>query len=206
MTNSYYIQINLNEIIKGIGEDEAKHILSSFSCPLNTDVELFLHEKAIEFSKRGFAKTHLVFWQSPDDTEKELIGYYALATKSFTLTKDAVPKSLYKKLSQYGTYNCDLKKTIIPALLIGQFGKNYANGNDCLISGDELMKLALEKIKSIQNDAGGRYTYLECEDTKKLVDFYEKHGFVQFGKRALDSDETNIRGSYLIQLLKKIPN
>ena len=101
MTNSYYIQINLNEVIKGIGEDETKRILSSFSCPLNHDVEMFLHDKAIEFSKRGFAKTHLVLWLSPDGLEKELVGYYALATKSFILTKDAIPKNLYKKLSQY---------------------------------------------------------------------------------------------------------
>lgn len=204
MTNSYYIQINLNEVIKGIGEDETKRILSSFSCPLNHDVEMFLHDKAIEFSKRGFAKTHLVFWLSPDGLEKELVGYYALATKSFILTKDAIPKNLYKKLSQYGTYNTDLRKTIIPALLIGQLGKNYDNGNDCLISGGELLQLALEKVQSIQNDAGVRYAYLECEDIPALVHFYEKHGFVQFGKRALDVDESNIKGSYLIQLLKKI--
>lgn len=183
---------------------EAKHILSSFSCPLNKDVESFLHNKAIEFSKRGFAKTHLVFWQSPDGLEKEFIGYYAIATKSFALSKDAVPKNLYKKLAPYGTFHSDIKKNIIPALLIGQLGKNYANGNDCLISGGELLKLALDKIQSIQDDAGGKYTYLECEDNEKLIHFYEEHGFTQFGKRALDADETNIKGTYLIQLIKKI--
>ena len=40
--NSKYIQINLSDIIKAIGEDGAKSILSSFSCPLNRDVEQFL--------------------------------------------------------------------------------------------------------------------------------------------------------------------
>ena len=39
--NSKYIQINLSDIIKAIGEDGAKSILSSFSCP-NKDVENFL--------------------------------------------------------------------------------------------------------------------------------------------------------------------
>ncbi|MDO4162730.1 MAG: N-acetyltransferase, partial [Pseudomonadota bacterium] len=34
--------------------------------------------------------------------------------------------------------------------------------------------------------------------------FYESNGFVPFGKRKLDSDETDLKGSYLIQLLKKI--
>lgn len=204
ITNSYYIQINLSDMIISIGEDDTKHILSSFLCPKNKDVEAFLKEKAIEFSKRGFAKTHLVFWQSADGSTKELIGYYALATKSFTLTKNFISNNVYKKLSQYGTYNHDLKKTIISAILIGQIGKNYNKGNDTLITGDELLKLALDKVKCIQNDVGGRYTYLECEDNEKLLNFYESNGFIPFGKRNLDADETNISGSYLIQLIKKI--
>ena len=66
------------------------------------------------------------------------------------------------------------------------------------------MKLALDKVKSIQNEIGGRYTYLECEDKPKLLEFYTSNGFTPFGKRMLDSDETDLSGSYLIQLLKKI--
>ena len=88
--------------------------------------------------------------------------------------------------------------------MIDQLGKNYAFGNDTLISGDELLGLALDKIRLIQNESGGRYTYLECEDVPKLINFYVKNGFIQFGKRILDSDETNIKGTYLLQFVKKI--
>ena len=201
---SDYIQVNLSEIIEVIGEDDTKKILSTFSCPMNLDVQEFLKEKAIEFSKRYFAKTHLILWQSEDEKEIELIGYFAIAQKSFTISKTSVSKSCYKQISQFGTFDEKINARVVPALLIGQLGKNYANGNDTLISGDELLKLALDKVKDIQKECGGRYTYLECEDNEKLIDFYKRNGFVSFGRRKLDNDETNINGRYLIQFLKKI--
>lgn len=199
-----YIQINLNDIIKSMGEDYAKSILSSFSCPLNKDVENFIKYKAIEFSKRDFAKTHLVFWCTNNRTEKELVGYYTIAPKVFNVSKDSVSNNQYRQLSQYGEYTPALRKCSIPSILIGQLGKNFYKGNDTLISGDELLKLALDKVRSIHCEIGGRYTHLECEDNAKLLEFYTSNGFIPFGKRALDADETDLSGSYLIQLLKKI--
>ena len=204
LSNTLYVEINLAELLKGIGEDETKHILSSFYCPLNSDVESFLKTKAIEFSKQGIAKTQLVFWASEDEAEKELVGYYALATKSFSIRKNDVSKSAYRRISKYGTYDDRIKECTVPSILIGQLGKNYADGNNCLISGAELLELAINRIRTIQNQTGGRYTYLECEDKPKLLDFYTQNGFTSFGRRTLDKDETNISGSYLIQLLRDI--
>lgn len=72
-----------------------------------------------------------------------------------------------------------------------------------MITGDELLKLACDKIKSIQDEIGGKVTYLECEDKPKLIEFYESNGFVNFGKRELDKDEKDdLSGQYLIQMLK----
>lgn len=202
--DSKYIQINLSDIIKGIGEDRTKEILSSFSCPLNKDVENFFKNKAIEFSKRDFAKTHLVFWCPEDASQKELVGYYTIAPKSFFISKDIISKSLYKKISQYGEYDPIQGKCSIPSMLIGQLGKNYNMGNDGLIKGSELLQMAQNKVRAIQNEMGGRYVYLECEDKEKLLAFYQYNGFILFGKRSLDKDETDIEGSYLMQLLKKL--
>ncbi len=115
-----------------------------------------------------------LFAKALDTTPAELVGYYSIAQKSFILTKGSVSNSLYKKLSQYGTYDNSIQKYIISSLLIGQLGKNYSSGNDTLISGDELLGLAIDKVRLIQNESGGRYTYLECEDTPKLISFYEK--------------------------------
>lgn len=199
---SEFLRINLNELIENVGEDRTKNILSSFVNPHNKDVEDFLHSKAILFSKMGRAKTHLVFWR--ENKELELVGYFAIASKYFMVTKEAVSKTVMKKLRQHGEWDEHQNKCVIPAPLIGQLGKNYLEGNDCLISGDELLKMAVEKVKEVQNEIGGRYVYLECEDVKYLRNFYESNGFVEFGKRPLDRDETNIKGSYLLQYLKYI--
>lgn len=193
----------MNQLIEQVGEDKTKSILSSFSCPKNIDVQEFLRSKAIQFSKMGLAKTHLIFWYEKDNPI-ELAGYFAIASKFFTVSKGAVSKTTIKKISQYGNYSPDMQKYVIAAPLIAQLGKNYAGGNNYLISGDELLKMAVEKVKEIQNEIGGKFTYLECEDVEYLKQFYSNNGFREFGKRELDRDETDLKGKYLIQFLKYI--
>ena len=92
---------------------------------------------------------------------------------------------------------------MISAPLIGQLGKNFANGYDNLIPGDVLLKLATDKVRAIQAVLGGKFVYLECEDKDALLNFYGDNGFVIFGKRDLDRDERDRQsGQYLVQLLK----
>lgn len=52
-----YGLVNLKDMIQELGEGRTKEILSEFSCPLNKDVEFFLHCKAIEFARQGIAQT-----------------------------------------------------------------------------------------------------------------------------------------------------
>lgn len=85
--------------------------------------------------------------------------------------------------------------------LIGQLGKNYACGYDSLITGDELLKMACDRIRRMQLDMGGKLAYLECEDTPGLIRFYEENGFYRFGNRNLDKDEPGQK-RYLAQMIK----
>lgn len=55
-----YGLVNLKDMIQELGEGRTKEILSEFSCPLNKDVEFFLHCKAIEFARQGIAQTQLL--------------------------------------------------------------------------------------------------------------------------------------------------
>lgn len=200
-----YTQINIAEISEVMGEEYLQSIISDFSCPLNKDVELFLNKNAIEFAKQGLAATHLVF--ASFQKRPVLVGYFSLANKHFhiDLKKHGMSKSLKKRITKFGQYDNELKKHIISAPLIGQLGKNYYNEYSKLITGDELLKLACEKVKEIQQNIGGKIVYLECEDAPKLVDFYQKNGFYNFGKRPLEHDEVEVmNGEYLIQLLKYI--
>ena len=197
--NTHFVQVNLSDLLDQLGEDEVKNILSSFSCPLNADVERFLKAKAIEFSKRGFSKTHLVYWTTEDEKEKELVGYYTIASKFITIQRSVVNSNEARKLREHGVFDPQAKEYTIAAPLIAQLGKNYTNGNDSLIAGRDILQMAMEKVRKVQNEVGGRFVYLECEEKKKLMDFYETNHFKQFGRRKLYRDETDIKGGYLLQ-------
>lgn len=197
---THFVEMNLCNILDQLGEDATKDILSSFSCPINRDIENFIKYKAIEFSKRTTAKTHLVFWQTDDEKYTELVGYYTITYKVITVDRTVLSNTEAKKLKNQGVYDEIKQEYTVSAPLIAQLGKNYSNGNDTLISGADLLHLAVNKIRKIQNEIGGRFMYLECEDNEKLLTFYKTHNFKIFGKRTLDRDETDINGEYLIQL------
>lgn len=197
----HFVQFNLSDLIDMLGEEDVKQILSSFSCPLNPDVEYFLRVRAIEMSKRNFSKTYLVYWETDDGSEKEFVGYYAIAAKVLFVDPAAVSNRQRRKLRDYGIYDQKSNQYVANALLIGQLGKNFAKGNNFLISGSDLLQMAINQIKEIQRLAGGRFVYLECEDNPKLLDFYTRNHFTLFGERKLDRDETDtINGQYLKQL------
>lgn len=201
---SGYIGINLRDLLNDdtIGEDAVKKLLSSFYCPLNPDVERFLHSNAIEFSKQGLASTHLIM--ASYKNEYVLCGYFALAIKSFCLDKSAIPNANWRRrLNKFARFDNKVQRYIISAPLIGQLGKNFANNYNELITGDELLFLALNKVRELQYIAGGKIVYLECEQKESLISFYLRNGFVNFGERNLDRDETSVMsGESLIQMLR----
>lgn len=197
-----YKIVNVRQLVEECGEDTAKAVLSTFSCPLNPDVETFLRVKAIEFAKQGFAQTHLVM--ASFKGEPVLAGYYALANKYITVSAKKLSNTLKKRLARFSMKDNQLQAYCLSAPLIAQLGKNYADGCGQLITGDELLSLACKKVSSIQMDLGGRFAYLECEDKPRLIEFYERNGFCAFDKRPLDRDESGLDGDYLIQMLKYI--
>mgnify|MGYP007125564718 CR=1 FL=1 len=143
----------------------------------------------------------MVFAQFKGDIR--LIGYYTLTQKSISVKNDALTKSMRKRIAKYGTRDVNNKGYILPAPLIAQLGKNFKDGLNKLITGNELLAMAFDKLRIIQQLIGGRVVYLECEDKPKLIQFYSNNGFIEFGKRAKDSEDKDlIEGEYLVQLLK----
>jgi hypothetical protein len=195
------VEINLKTYIEAVGDHEAKDLLASFLCPMNADVQEFLRVKAFEFSKQGITQTHLVF--ASYQGNPVLVGYYSLTNKVITVKKSTLSATSARKIAKFGTFNDQSHSYIVPAPLIAQLGKNYANGYHKLISGDVLLALACQKVKHVQLDIGGKIVYLECEDKPKLIEFYARNGFCNFGKRMLDKDERDLlSGDYLIQMMK----
>ncbi len=198
-----YQIINLKDIYNELGEIDTKELLKNFECPLNKDVEDFLKNKAIEFSKRDYSRTYLVV--SSYKQENVIVGYFAIANKSTIIKKSVLSRTKRKRFLAFANYDKDINGYHIALPLIGQIGKNYYNGYDKIITGDVLLKLACDKIREIQNAIGGRFVYLECEDKQKLKEFYEENGFVCFGKRNLEKDERDKNiGEYLLQMLRDL--
>ncbi|RZT02889.1 N-acetyltransferase [Cuneatibacter caecimuris] len=196
-----FIQIKLEDMISELGENVAKSILSTFSSPNNADVQDFIRNKAIEFSKQALSKTTLIYWMSEDEKEKYLVGYYTLANKFLNVCQDSISKTMSKRLFRHGTYDTSKRIHTIPAILIGQLSKNFADGNNLLISGSDILQMALNRIQIIQKEIGGKFVFLECENEPKLIKFYEDNGFVRCGERQRDRDELGVNGNFLQQMI-----
>lgn len=186
---------------ENLGGEETRRIICGFENPFNADVVDFLHSKAIEFSKQSLSRTFLVFASYQE--KPVLVGYYTLANKFIHIDKNSLSKTLRKRISKFAQFDSKINKFTLSAPLIAQLGKNYAYGYNDLIKGDELLKLACDRVREIQYAIGGKIVYLECEDIEKLKEFYGNNGFVNFGARKLDADEKGkMHGKYLIQMLK----
>jgi len=187
--------VPLQKLIHNIGEDGAKAVLSTFSCPLNPDIETFLHDKAIPSNKQRFSVTHLVF----EDDESALIplGFFALANKILSGVTEIFPAKLWRRVKRFAMLADDMYQ--LPSVLIAQLGKNFTDGLDKRISGEELLRLALNEVLRAQMIIGGKTTYLECEDAPKLRAFYEANGFAYIGER-----ETDEHGQPLLQYIRRV--
>ncbi len=197
-----YQKVHLLDASEMIGDEKLRSVISEFFCPLNEDVQDFLQDKAIEFSKQGISSTHLVF--ASYRGVPALAGYFTLAMKHFHIDarRKDISNTLRKRINKFSTYDEGINRHIVSAPLIAQIGKNYASNFGNLITGKELLKIACNTVMDAQKLLGGRFVYLECEDTPRLIEFYEDNGFFPFWQRPLDPDETGIKGTYLVQMMK----
>ena len=142
MKNEKYKVINIRDYyLKGgeIGEKMLKDVLSDFTCPMNINVEEFLKEKAIEFTKRNQSVTYLVFLNDAST----LVGYFTLASKSITVKEGILSKTIQKKISRISEYDSEYHTFRLSAYLIAQFGKNFTDNANKKITGHQLMELAI---------------------------------------------------------------
>ena len=198
-TNRYLV-INIRRYLNSdnpkLGESRLLQVLSGFSCPRNPDVERFLKKSSVEFTKKNQSVTYLVF----DISSMVLVGYFTLALKPLTVRGETVSNTVKKKLLRVSEWDEKSDTYTMSAYLIAQLGKNFTNGADQKITGEELLALAWNKIKEIQYLGGGVVTFLEAENEEKLLSFYRDNRFSQFDTRqtASDTDEAH----ELVQLLR----
>ena len=195
MDNDKYMVINIRDYFQGnvdreINEEELYKIISKFSCPLNLNVEKFLKEQAIEFTKKNQSVTYLVFLK----VDATLVGYFTLASKPIEVKSNLFSKTIQRKISRVSELNQENQVYHLSAYLIAQFGKNFRKDAHNKITGQELMKIARNKIKELQYMLGGMVVFLETEINEKLLEFYTKENdFKEFNVRVADNQNKFIQ-------------
>ena len=198
-TNKFSV-INIRRYLNSdnpkLGESRLLQVLSGFSCPKNPDVERFLKKSSIEFTKKNQSVTYLVF----DVSSMELIGYFTIALKPLTVRGETVSNTVKKKLMRVSELDEQSQTYTMSAYLIAQLGKNFKNGAEKKITGEELLELAWDIVEKMQYMGGGMVTFLEAENSERLLSFYQANRFQTFDTRqtATDSEEPH----ELVQLLR----
>ena len=198
-TNKFSV-INIRRYLNSdnpkLGESRLLQVLSGFSCPKNPDVERFLKKSSIEFTKKNQSVTYLVF----DVSSMELVGYFTIALKPLIVRGETVSNTVKKKLIRVSELDEQSQTYTMSAYLIAQLGKNFKNGAEKKITGEELLELAWDIVEKMQYMGGGMVTFLEAENSERLLSFYQANRFQTFDTRqtATDSEEPH----ELVQLLR----
>lgn len=121
-----YKIINLKDIYNSIGESEIRQILKNFKCDLNRDIEYFLKEKSIEFSKQDISRTYIV--TSLYKGENVIVEYFAITNKVTIVKKSILSETKRKRLLKFATFDKYNKSYSITLPLIGQLGKKINLG------------------------------------------------------------------------------
>lgn len=180
-----------------LGEEALKELLSEFSCIKNTDVERFLKEQSIEFTKKNQSVTYLVF----SNEDASLLGYFTLAIKPISVNAAKFSNTMKRKIARVSELDEKNSTYTLSAYLIAQLGKNYSDGANEHITGEQLLQAAIDTVKELQYLAGGMVVFLEAENEEKLIRFYEeKNGFKRFDTKEIKSGTEDAH--MLIQFLK----
>ena len=201
LASDKYYAVNIREYLAlgddpEAGEPALAKLLFGFSCSKNPDVERFLKKSAIEFTKKNQSVTYVVV----SVKDGGLLGYFTLALKPLTVRGETVSNTTKKKLLRVSELDEKSDTYTMAAYLIAQLGKNYTDGRDKEITGEELIELAWMVIEEAQYLFGGMVAFLEAENEEKLISFYRDNRFSQFDTRLTASKETEPHE--LVQLLR----
>ena len=176
------------------------HILSSFSCAYDEDIQNFLHNRAIDFENLLKSRTYLVIdegqFENPAFSLEQLTiyGYISLAVKVFTVPETTSNRQR-QQLDGFSAKEHGKQISNFPCYLIGQLARNSNVPKDT-ISGAELLKIANNIIGEAVKLVGGRNILVECRNNEKLIQFYLKNGFYKVSQ-VPDENQT------MIQLIRR---
>ncbi len=84
-----YTSIQVEDLIDANGESAVEAALGSYRSPRNDEVETFLRESALDFTKRHLSVSYLVF----DDATMDFVGYFSVTHKPIDIPAHALSKT-----------------------------------------------------------------------------------------------------------------
>ena len=171
-------KISLQSLLKQIKDTEKikENVLNTFNGRGKSEVSDFLHNKSIDYEQRSLSSTYLIY-----NDRSQLVGYFTISNKGLIISKESYEKLLKKQQKKLSFNGRKLENGdyIVNSFLLGQLGKNFNKNilEEDKIKGVELLTIAYNLLIEIKNLINVKYLWIECEDNKKLLDFYSNFGF-----------------------------
>ena len=127
------------------GEKLLKQVFSTFSCKKNADVDRFLLQQSIDFTKKNQSVTYIVV----SSEHNQIVGYFTITIKPITVNVDRFSNTTKRKIARVSEQNIENGNYSLSAYLIAQIGKNYRDGINDKITGEQLLELAINKLSLI---------------------------------------------------------
>lgn len=171
-------KISLQSLLKQIKDTKEikENVLNTFKGRGESEVSDFLHNKSIDYEQRYLSSTYLIY-----NDRSQLVGYFTISNKGLIISKESYEKLLKKQQKKLSFNGRKLENGdyIVNSFLLGQLGKNFNKNilEEDKIKGVELLTIAYNLLIEIKNLINVKYLWIECEDNKKLLDFYSNFGF-----------------------------
>lgn len=189
----------IDKFAKTVGEAVLSSTLSSFAAPLNSEVEDFIRNKALQATKLKSSISYLVI----DEDLADVVGYFTLLVKPFTIQAASLSSKNRRLIARFAEENTEAGDYTVSVYLIAQIGKNYAIEEPLQISGGDLLNMALDKLRAAQDLVGGKLVLVEREaDRAKLLEFYNANGFKSWNGRYDRKDQ--VQYDQMIRVLESV--
>lgn len=189
----------IDKFAKTVGEAVLSSTLSSFAVPLNSEVEDFIRKKALQATKLKSSISYLVI----DEDLVDVVGYFTLLVKPFTIQAASLSSKNRRLIARFAEENTEAGDYTASVYLIAQIGKNYAIEEPLQISGGDLLNMALDKLRAVQDLVGGKLVLVEREaDRAKLLEFYNANGFKSWNGRYDKKDQ--VQYDQMIRVLESV--
>ena len=171
-------KISLQSLLKQTKDTKEikENVLNTFKGRGESEVSDFLHNKSIDYEQRSLSSTYLIY-----NDRSQLVGYFTISNKGLIISKESYEKLLKKQQKKLSFNGRKLENGdyIVNSFLLGQLGKNFNKNilEEDKIKGVELLTIAYNLLIEIKNLINVKYLWIECEDNKKLLDFYSNFGF-----------------------------